>query len=603
MSEVRRQTFHWHVPAVPAEVWPIVADTNRFNEAAGLPKHVVRDEPQPDGSVRFFSNAKMGPFELAWEELPVEWVRERWFRHERVFSRGPFQSLTATLEMRADGDEATKIDYTLEVEVANWRGRLLLALGFLSASGKGFEKLIDQVSAMVGGPRNRGVVLKPPKVDKDVQERARRIGEQIEASGNGHGLAGRLSDYVLTSQEVDLGRIRPKHLAALWEADPLETAELCLQATHDGLLDSKWEILCPRCRGGALAATSLDRLPTEAHCNSCNVSYDSDFSKNIELSFMPAATVRPISEGEFCLFGPMSTPHVLVQSTVRAGETRELPVSLPPGSYRYRTLETGGQLDIDHENEAQPLPEFHLLSEEIIAKPSTSSGALTLHNGTKRSRTLLIESREWVADALTAHEVTTLQAFRDLFATDSLKPGDEMAISQVALLFTDLSGSSALYEKIGDAAAYQLVHRHFAFLGDHVRRRRGAVIKTIGDAVMAAFAEPSDALQTALDIQADVADFNRTGSGEHIQIKLGVHAGGCIAVTLNGELDYFGTMVNLAARLQGEAGPGEIVVSKSLSEDPRVARVLTDKCSPLAPEEVSVKGFERAIPILRIPNS
>jgi class 3 adenylate cyclase len=144
-----------------------------------------------------------------------------------------------------------------------------------------------------------------------------------------------------------------------------------------------------------------------------------------------------------------------------------------------------------------------------------------------------------------------------------LRPGDQVAISRIAFLFTDIKGSSDLYNRVGDARAYGLVRDHYAVLTRAVREHDGAVVKTIGDAVMAAFTDPADALDAALAIRADIATFNRRIAGEigpgaadatvAIVVKLGLHCGPCIAVTLNDRLDYFGRTVNLAARLQNES--------------------------------------------------
>ena len=134
----------------------------------------------------------------------------------------------------------------------------------------------------------------------------------------------------------------------------------------------------------------------------------------------------------------------------------------------------------------------------IEAGPAAPAGEVAVANHSRRPRVVIVEDRRWTRDCLTADRLTALQAFRDLFSGDVLRPGDEVAIGQVTLMFTDLKGSTALYEHIGDAAAYHLVRDHFAFLAAQVREREGAVVKTIGDAVMAAFAEPLAAVRAAL---------------------------------------------------------------------------------------------------------
>ena len=212
--------------------------------------------------------------------------------------------------------------------------------------------------------------------------------------------------------------------------------------------------------------------------------------------------------------------------------------------------------------------------------------------------TLIVEERAWVKDALTADRITALQAFRDLFASEALRAGDDVGIGEIALLFTDLKGSTAFYERVGDARAYRLVREHFAFLAARIREHNGAIVKTIGDAVMAAFADPADAVRAALAIQQKVADFNAGHGGEAIVIKLGLHKGPCIAVTLNERLDYFGSTVNLAARLQTQSMGGDIVLSRVLAEDPAVAAVLQGRA--LQDEAATIKGFERPVPFRRV---
>jgi class 3 adenylate cyclase len=191
-----------------------------------------------------------------------------------------------------------------------------------------------------------------------------------------------------------------------------------------------------------------------------------------------------------------------------------------------------------------------------------------------------------------------MQTFRDLFEAEVLRPGDEVAIERVALMFTDLRGSTALYTRIGDARAYQLVRQHFAYLAQKVRVHNGAIVKTIGDAVMAAFADPGDAVRAALDVQRSVAAFNAEQRHGDIVIKLGLHEGPSIAVTLNGRLDYFGTTVNMAARLQAQSEGGDIVLSRDIAADPAVAPLLAGVA---AREQIaSLKGFDAPVPFLRI---
>lgn len=589
---MKNHTIVWEFDHPPETMWPLLADTGRINEAAGLPKHRIREVEQADGTVRFFAEAKAGLLTLAWEEVPVEWVTDRWFRHERRFSRGPLSVLIATAEFERTATGCRCV-YRMEAEPANLIGRLLLATRFFADAEKNFDRLVDGLRRFAAGTSKRAFVAKRVALDREHTLRLERIVAEINASPNGHGLGSRLADYILEAQESDLIRMRPRRLARAWGEEDLAVIELCLEAVRGGLLESRWDLLCPRCRGAKLSASSLDQVPETAHCDSCNISYDRDFSRNVELSFQPAPTVRPVQDGEFCLFGPMSMPHVVLQVALEPGESRTVPADLAPGAYRYRTLETGGQCDVEIDG---PVPKVIVTGAVIHAGGPSGPGTVTLENAGDSRRTLVVESRAWVADALTAHEATTLQAFRDLFSNAVLHPGDQVSIAQIALMFTDLKGSTALYERIGDASAYHLVREHFAYLGRIVRGHRGAIVKTIGDAAMAAFAEPSDAVRAALAVQEGTEAFNKEQGGEAISIKVGVHAGASIAVTLNDRLDYFGSMVNLAARIQGLAVGGEVVVSGQLAADPSVAPMVAQGRI----ERARVRGLSEPVEVVRL---
>lgn len=597
MAVPQSRTFHWQFENPAQAVWPILADTVRFNEAAGLPRYEVLETLQDDGSVRFEGRMKAGPFTIAWREIPVNWVANRWFEHRREFRNGPLKDLTARFELIAAADgRGCRADYTLSATPANLLGHLLLRAGFFERTARTFAALAADADRFAGGKAAAPFTFVAPAPAPEAAARVAALVTEIEASGHGHGLAARLADHLFQAQEADLGHIRPLALARSWQAREREVIELCLESVRAGLLTMRWDLLCPRCRVAKAAVQSLDQLPQGAHCDTCNIDYGRDFSRNVELSFAPDPSVRALGTGEHCLFGPMSTPHVWVQRTLAPGERLVEPCDLPAGSYRLRTLEAGPEKEIVLED-GKPLPEVVATGESLRLAGGGEAGKVLLRNAARGPLTVILEERRWVRDALTADRVTALQAFRDLFSEQVLRPGDEVAVARIALLFTDLRRSTDLYGRIGDAAAYHLVRDHFAFLGAIVRRHDGALVKTIGDAIMAAFTTPADALAAALDIQRELAAFNARDS-RSLAIKVGLHEGPCIAVNLNGRLDYFGTTVNKAARLQGQSEGDDIVVSQEVAEDPAVAALLADlDCRS---ESARLKGFDAPVAFRRI---
>lgn len=580
-------------PFAPEKLWPLLADTARFNEAVGLPKHEIIETPQPDGSVDFQGRLKKGPVTLSWRERPVNWVSNEWFEHHRDFLSGPLASLTAKLTLKKDG-EGCLADYAVEVLPKSLLGRLL-APRIAKGGIKNFTQAAEAATRHLAGESQAVFDYAASPPSDAVKARVAEQVKTIEQSRHGHGLAAKLAEEILGAQEVDLAQIRPLKLARLWQAPPLSTIELCLEATRAGLLDLKWSLLCPRCRVAKASATSLDALPKGTHCGSCNIDYGRDFTRNVELAFQPSPAIRPIVFGEYCLFGPLSTPHVKAQIALLPGEEKEISIGLKPGPYRYRTLAPGPEVEVEV---AGAPPALIIGDDDLTAGAPTKEGALRLVNLSKRPQIAVIEERHWVADALTADRVATLQAFRDLFSDQVLRPGDEVSVGEVTLLFTDLRASTALYRKIGDASAYHLVRDHFAFLAGLVRAREGAIVKTIGDAIMAAFKDPAQAVTAALAMQRGLAHFNAEHESAQVALKVGLHKGPSIAVTMNERLDYFGSTVNLAARLQGQSQGGDIVLSKTLAEDPSVAPLLAG--FPARQEAADLKGFDQPIAFLRL---
>jgi class 3 adenylate cyclase len=598
MGGAEAQHWTWRFEQPPEAIWPALADTARFNDAAGLPKHQIKEHQQPDGTVHYTGAAKVGPFALAWREVPVEWVTNQRFRHARLFSSGPLKTMTASLVLTPDG-AGSRADYTLEAEPANLAGRALLAFGFFRSAGQTLERIVGQVKEFAAGQRDEPFEYKTVSLDDEAKARLDAGMARIETEGAAPALVQRLRGFILGGSEIDLFQIRPLRLARQWRVAERDVIELCLLAVKAGVLSMHWALLCPNCRGPKVTVASLDRLPQGAHCPTCNIDYGRDFARNVELTFRPVPAIRKVEDGQFCLFGPMTTPHVVLQQTLAPKETREVPAALVHGAYRLRGLHPGGEAPVDWTTGG--FPALVIEDDGVKAGEASAPGTVRLVNRTGRELTVVVESREWVKEALTAHRVTAMQAFRDLFATEALRPGDEVGVGHVTLMFTDLRGSTALYSRIGDGRAYQLVREHFSYMAEAVRAHDGGIVKTIGDAVMAAFSNPADAMRAALAVQRNVAQFNRAqqlAAEDGVVIKLGLHGGPCIVVTLNDRLDYFGSTANLAARLQGESKGGDIVVSQALAADPAVAPLLRGVAS--AAETATVKGFATPVAFLRL---
>src|ERR1700692_3510469 len=596
MKTIYRYRKETHFAQPPQAIWPFLADTARLNEMTGSPAYQVTDRIDADGRVRRAATAKAGPLRLQWDERFGEWQENRWLTQERQFKNGPFRHFKFNAKLDPE-DSGCRLVFAAEVECAGALGLLAKLSGQLHRE---FDKRIAAVETLAAEASMPDQILGAGAHEAATPAGPRRLDGLIADLARdpaSHGLAPRLAGYLQQAPSVTLRGIRPLTLARLWRAPPTDTVELFLAAQHRGILAMGWDLLCPRCRGAKSRVERLHELPQGAHCSSCNIDYKRDFTRNVELTFRPEPWFRALPEGELCMLGQASTPHVKLQAEVAARAQKSFALTLAPGAYRFRTVEAGGEADADIGADGI-IPQVTASGSDISLLPNSHADELVVRNDTDGPLFFVVENRNWAKDALTGERVIAMPAFRRLCPEQLLRPGDDVEIGRVAIMFTDLQGSTKLYDDLGDATAYRLVRDHFAFLSERVQRHNGFVVKTVGDAVMAAFGDPADAGRAVLSIQDEVANFNRVRSDAGIVLKLGLHQGACIAVTVGGLLDYFGSVVNTAARLEHQCRGGEVIISEAVIADPEAREVLAGRA--LKEDSASLRGLSEPVRFVRI---
>ena len=202
-------------------------------------------------------------------------------------------------------------------------------------------------------------------------------------------------------------------------------------------------------------------------------------------------------------------------------------------------------------------------------------------------------------DYLLGIEVINTDEFRLFFEAEKPLPKEHILVNNLAFLFTDLSGSTATYERLGDGNAYKIVRDHFTILFEEIKKHNGAVVKTIGDAVMATFLSPESAVACALQVKKEFDEFNKRRDVKGAAgIKIGIHAGRCLAVTLNQRLDFFGATVNKAARVQGVAEKNQICLTQDVAQESAVAKLLAKIKTQTT--RVVLKGIKKPVEVVCI---
>jgi adenylate cyclase len=583
-------------PLPPGEAWALLADTDHLNREIGLPS-VDFDPPR-----EFVRRARARFFGVpaTWEEFPFEWVRERVYAVRREFATGPVRRFVGGVELEPV-DGGTRVRVFADLTPRNALARPLLPL----IAGRGLRRTLAYCERYLA---ERSDPLAPPKpaasrpVDRRALDRALAVlgRAPIEPA-----LVRRLEALVLRGSDDQLVRIRPYALADAWGADRYEVLRLFFHATQAGLFDLRWELMCPACRVPKDEVASLGALPARFHCETCRIDYEVDFDERVELRFTLRPTVREAEDAVYCVGSPMRSPHIVAQQILAPGEARSVAVP-QDGVLALRAVGGAHVVPLTSSGTFVWNGKAWLTAEarsngEALWRTDGRDLGLRIENRGGGPLLAVVERRAPDTQAATAAEVTLLQEFRDLFGAEVLAPGQEVGIATVAVLFTDLQGSTALYEGRGDAPAYGSVRRHFDYLRARVAEGGGAIVKTIGDAIMAAFPTPEKALAAALAIQEGFAAWCRAeGIAPRLVLRIGLHAGAAVAINANERLDYFGRTVNLAARIQRQARGGEIAMAAALWDEPAIRALGHEKRALAERFEAHLPGIEGPVELVRL---
>ena len=413
---------------------------------------------------------------------------------------------------------------------------------------------------------------------------------------------------VLEAPDHELFRINALAWSKARGLDEDGVLDAFVHAAKLGLFEMSWNLLCPGCGGTLNSGASLKGMKEQYECRLCSGAYEPKLDELVEVSFTVNPGLRRIAHQtpdelpfwdyyRYMFWGngvvlPSGeawnrehVAYVIESDDLPPGQRVILNVKLPAEFVIVFEPVMHSSVFIDVQGEpSRERQELSLVYDGSGVSPTRvtmrpGSCRMVFENRTER-RLLpgifiankafhdLFERRESI---VTARRMFTNQTFRDVYRAGTLDIDQRLKITSLTVLFTDLKGSTALYERVGDLAAYDIVRAHFSVLSNVVRKRSGAVVKTIGDAVMATFDAPDDGLAAALDMRRAMDELNASGRGEGLQVKIGLHEGPCLAVTSNDRLDYFGQTVNVAARVQGLAGARTIYVTEPIVRDVAVA--------------------------------
>lgn len=539
------------------------------------------------GNERWGTSAPLG-LHQEWLEVPWNWVSGQWIESLRVYKHGFSKAVWGVFVLTPLEAGKTRVSVYFGAVPRNLFGKLINQLGFPTLE-KDFKRVFKEVTEQVNALKP--VFALPPTVPMTAAQEA-RLTQIREKLVTGHGLdvalIDRLVEWIRTGDELDLVRIQIRERARAWNVNELELLRVALHATREGLLDITWDLICPHCRGPTDKAAALGDLQAKGRCDVCEVDFGSNSPESVEITFHVHPSVRDVAMRTFCSAEPARKEHIRLQRDLKPGESCEVTPKLGAGRWRLRTHGSTEYGFLD--SGAAPTQAVEWKASEHPTLKTADVPALKLINDSTEQRRFVLEAAGWADYALRPGLLFSLQEYRDLFSEDYLSADVQLSIGEQTILFTDIVGSTAMYAQRGDPAAFMEVKRHFTEVFPLVAKHHGAVVKTIGDAVMAAFTDPLDAVKTCADIHAA---FHKDRADSPTRLRLSLNTGPCIAVKLNASIDYFGQTVNLAAKLQSLAEGGEVALSQSVWDARGVQAFLSGR----AVEDVAYESKALAAPV------
>ncbi|MBK9207212.1 MAG: adenylate/guanylate cyclase domain-containing protein [Anaerolineales bacterium] len=597
MAKEYHYTWTWDLESSPEALWPLVSDTNRFNRDTGLPPMELLSISNGIKLVRF----KIPLVQVEWEEEPFEWTYPYRFGILRRYRKGPLAEMRVDCRLERLQPSGTRMVYDVLVKAKNILGDVSIPLAIGIVSARQFEtvfKRYDRIASN-GGPEL--VFPKGRALSSNGRSRLQVMRDRLKDQGVDESILNPLYEFLQHADDLSIQRMRPYALADGWGVSRRAVLEAFLYATRVGVLDLYWDLLCPECRGVAEDYARLNDVHASSHCNTCQIDFRVNFDHNVEVIFRPNQSVRAVDATvEFCVGSPQRQPHIAFSLIVPPHEELPFSTMLSEGRYSLRSSHvSGAQILLATQDGVERIDFFANYKgwptgvTELGLMPT-----IRLVNETDQPLTVELMRTAWSDQAATAADVTTLQVFRDLFSSEVLRPGEEISVGATTLMFTDLRNSTRMYREIGDAPAFGRVREHFEILEQAVAAEGGSIVKTMGDAIMAAFRSPVSAVRAIWTVQKQIAERGTPP----LSLKVGIHHGPCIVVNLNDRLDYFGSTVNITARLPNFSVGGEAILSDAIRNDEDVIEFLEKNAPPnsLTRFQGEIRGYDQSMDLWRI---
>ncbi|MBT3585504.1 MAG: adenylate/guanylate cyclase domain-containing protein [Halobacteriovoraceae bacterium] len=527
-------------------IFKTISNTSLVNKKLQVPRRL---ETEIDGHL-FIKTKFLGFIPTYWEEYPWRWVFGRHIIANREHHVGAMKNEHAVFHFeRGERENQHRVTFYYEVAVKSRLLKFLLNSTF-NSFGKKIEKVVRELVA---------IQSKHQSLIKGIGEHAHRASKRLINAGIEKPLAELMGQLIYQADDDEVYRIQLPKLVTTWGYDLDTLIDNFLIASKAGFFEICWDVLCPHCKGTRSRNNELEDLLQINHCTPCALTFELNDIDIIDVTFKISPSLREVQNISYCAGEPFKKQHILFQDELELGEKIKLEFELPESLYRLRIIGKKENLIFSSSDSVGKEFEWDGLSSATYDQVGNKI-VLSITNGDSTKSSYVFESLSLPPYYLSPLHIFNNIKFRKLYKNEKLSDGVQLKLPDQIILFTDVVDSTKFYAKVGDKEAYRQINEHFKIIQKHIFAKKGIIIKTIGDCVMATLRSLDDVIEISRAISQEIKE----SSDIDFTLRYSVHQGQVIAVNFNTGIDYFGNNVNISAKLQAISNSNELSLSSEL---------------------------------------
>jgi hypothetical protein len=557
LNKEKKLNFLWkfELNVLPEELWDYLADTSTTNKKLGLPPMEFKEV-----NGKLLGKTKNVGLAVEWEEVPWQWEFPKFIKNERIYFKGFAKYVRAMYLLKRVNNHTELSIYFGWIPKSKW-GEILLKIAMPKIQQKYKNYLLELEKIIKNKTINLDLRILNEDEKKQILNNIQKKYQQINDDFLNLYFP-KIWNYLLDQSNNFLYRIKIKKVAKDLELDLYEVIKFFLKSTKEGIFILSYDIICPHCRGVRNELKNLGEIPEISNCEVCQIDFYSTNLNSIEVTFKIHPSILKVQQEFYCAAEPAKKPHIILQKRIEPKSNYQFNINFIKEIYRLRWK---GQkkyilLKYNTEGKEELIINQFFTEDQLIELKQNSQ--ITIFNESEEVKEIILEYFTEDELYLRPSELFNVQDFRDLFSEQVLNTNIKLDIGIQYLMLIDVVGSTKLYIEKGDDFAFYKIKKFFEVAYSLIKNFKGAIVKTMGDAIFASLPDEDSLLSCAKEIL-------KTFKNEDIHIRIVLNSGKVFAVNLNTGIDYFGTPVNLLAKMEKYLNSQQIAVPEHIyKKDP-----------------------------------